>query len=394
MGGASPFASQPQSQEVITVKRTLWPIVAILILLILVGLVLAVGTAMARSNSPVPMTAPNSAGIDNETCLACHGAPDQQITLPSGEILYLTVDRTTYDASVHGKGGYACVQCHTNITGYPHPPLAGDTRRDITLGMYTACARCHQEKYDAALDSVHQKALSSGNKNAAVCTDCHGAHNVVSPHQPRTHIPQTCELCHSQIYKKYAESVHGEALIGEGNPDVPTCIDCHGVHNVEGPANSPFHLFSPQICARCHADEELMGKYGISTDVFNTYVSDFHGTTVVLFEAIAPDQETNKPVCIDCHGVHDMRKVDDPESKVIKENLLSTCQRCHPDATTNFPTSWLSHYQPNVEKYSVVYFVNLFYQIMIPTLIGGMAAFVVLDGGRRLFNRTKEKSHE
>ncbi len=68
-----------------------------------------------------------------------------------------------------------------------------------------------------------------------------------------------------------------------------------------------------------------------------SYVTDFHGTTVVLFEEIAPDQETNKPVCIDCHGVHDMKSVDDPESTVIKENLLDTCQKCHPDATTNFP---------------------------------------------------------
>jgi hypothetical protein len=166
------------------------------------------------------------------------------------------------------------------------------------------------------------------------------------------------------------------------------------VHNVKGPTTGPFHLFSPQICARCHADTELMDKYGISTDVFNTYVSDFHGTTVLLYEATAPDQETNKPVCIDCHGVHDMRKVDDPESRVIKSNLLATCQRCHPDATTNFPDAWLSHYQPSPKHSPVVYYVNLFYKIFIPTLIGGMVFFVVTDGSRRILNRRREKSNE
>ncbi|MER3513130.1 MAG: cytochrome C, partial [Chloroflexota bacterium] len=241
--------------------------------------------------------------------------------------------------------------------------------------------------YTATLDSVHQKALAAGKKEAAVCTDCHGAHNVQPPMQPRSRIPQTCERCHSQIYNLYKESVHGAALIGEGNPDVPSCIDCHGVHNVQGPATSPFHLFSPQICARCHADPQLMGKYGISTDVFNTYVADFHGTTVKLFEEITPDQPTNKPVCVDCHGVHDIRRTDDPESTVIKENLLKTCRKCHPDASTNFPAAWLSHYRPSPEHAPLVYYVNLFYKVFIPTVLGGMAIYVIADSGRRLLGR-------
>jgi hypothetical protein len=137
-----------------------------------------------------------------------------------------------------------------------------------------------------------------------------------------------------------------------------------------------------------------MAKYGVSTDVFDTYVADFHGTTVALFEKVAPDQETNKPVCIDCHGVHDMRKVDDPESRVIKENLLVTCQKCHPSATANFPNAWLSHYRPSPVHYPSVYFVNLFYDFFIPTVLGGMAVFVVLDGSRRLINRRRERRDE
>jgi predicted CXXCH cytochrome family protein len=332
--------------------------------------------------------------VANDTCLECHSVPGMQMTLPSGEILYLTIQEETYNNSVHGERGYICVQCHTDLTGYPHPPLAAVTQRDFTLELYQSCIRCHQDKYDATLDSVHQKALASGNNNAAVCTDCHGAHNVSPPDQPRSRIPQTCEKCHSQIYDQYEQSVHGAALIGEGNPDVPSCIDCHGVHNVSGPSNQPFHLFSPQICARCHSNPDLMAKYGISTDVFDTYLTDFHGTTVALFEKTAPDQETNKPVCIDCHGVHDMRKVDDPESRVIKENLIDTCKRCHPDATANFPNAWLSHYRPSPVNYPTVYYVNLFYKFFIPAVLGGMGLFVVLDGSRRLINRRRERSHE
>jgi hypothetical protein len=111
----------------------------------------------------------------------------------------------------------------------------------------------------------------------------------------------------------------------------------------------------------------------------------------VLFEELAPDQETNKPVCIDCHGVHDMRPHDDRESRVIKENLLKTCQRCHPDATVNFPDSWLSHYRPDPEHRPLVYYVELFYKIFIPAVIGAMVIFNVTDVFRLVSNFVRER---
>jgi predicted CXXCH cytochrome family protein len=349
------------------------------------------GVAIAGPVEP----APPAQGVSNDTCLACHGTPSMQTELPSGEPLGLTIDPVLYTTSAHGRAGYACVQCHENIREYPHPENTATSFRDYRLENYNLCQKCHMDKYETSLDGVHDKALAGGNQEAAVCTDCHNPHNTQNPSVPRSRIPTTCERCHSQIVALYRESVHGEALIGEGNPDVPTCTDCHGVHNTSGPSSdSSFHLFSPTICAECHADAELMGRYGVSTDVFESYVTDFHGTTVILFEQIAPDQETNKPVCIDCHGVHNMKKVDDPESTVIKENLLDTCQKCHPDATTNFPDSWLSHYTPSRENTPLIYFVNLFYQLIIPGVVGGMAIFVALDGTKRIRDRRKENKNE
>ncbi len=371
--------------------KKLLPVIIILAVIALGALAIATQTATAKPGN-LPAAGPDGQGVANEYCLSCHGQPDQLLTLPSGEFLYLTVDNDVYAHSVHGEKGYACVQCHTDIREYPHPKLEAQTRREVSIELYPACGRCHDDKYQAAQDSVHAKALEEGNIEAAVCTDCHGAHNVQDPTVDRTFIPKTCERCHSTIYNAYAESVHGAALL-EGNQDVPTCIDCHGVHNVEGPSNSPFRLFSPQICAKCHTDPELMAKYGLSTNVLNSYLTDFHGTTVQMFETLAPDQQTNKPVCIDCHGVHDIRGTNDPQSTVIKENLLTTCRKCHPDATTNFPASWLSHYEPSPQHYPAVYYVNLFYKIFIPTLLGGMTLFVITDIIRRLINRRKEHVH-
>jgi len=132
-----------------------------------------------------------------------------------------------------------------------------------------------------------------------------------------------------------------------------------------------------------------MDPYGISTNVFDTYVADFHGSTVVIFEQLAPDQETNKPVCIDCHGVHHIVPGDDPESSVFRENLLGTCQRCHPDATANFPSSWLSHYEPDLDNAPAVWGVTMFYRVIIPVVIGAMLLYILSDIWRRRRRRKK-----
>jgi predicted CXXCH cytochrome family protein len=373
--------------EVLKLKK-LWIIASWIALILLAYLSLSVSRASAQSTQP-----PAPAGTaSDQACLECHAKSGMETKLPSGEILYLSIDPQTYDHSVHGNQGYACTQCHTNITAYPHPALQAATRRDVTLQLTQVCAQCHQDKFAAAVNDAHTLARQAGNKEAAVCTDCHGAHDITPPAQPRSRIPQTCEKCHSQIFALYQNSVHGAALIGEGNPDVPSCVDCHNAHNVQGPSNTQFRLFSPQICARCHANKALMSKYGINTNVFNTYLSDFHGTTVQLFQAVAPGQETNKPVCIDCHGVHDIKKVSDPNSTVIKDHLLVTCQKCHPGASPNFPSAWLSHYQPSPQHYPIVYYVSQFYRYFIPSVLGVMGLFVVTDAGRRLFNRSKKKS--
>ncbi len=337
-----------------------------------------------------PGGAPQPAQAENQACLQCHSNRDLSVKLPSGETLSLYTDQARFDASVHGKQGQRCTACHTNISGYPHPPIAAKDVRDFSLQMYTLCRQCHDKNYQQTLDSIHAKDLAGGDRNAPVCTDCHTAHYVASPDEPRSRIPQTCQKCHSKIYDQYKGSIHGAALLDESNPDVPTCVECHGVHNIGDPTTAAFRLKSPTICAKCHTDGRIMDKYDLSTDVMGTFVADFHGTTVQLFEKQSPDAPTDKAVCYDCHGVHDIKKIDDPKSSVFRQNLLKTCQQCHPDATTNFPESWLMHYRANPAQFPAVYYVNLFYTILIPLTIGGMALFVASDAGRRILNRLQK----
>ncbi len=359
------------------------------IAIIIVGTGAQAAPDMDRVSLQVSTTPEPLLSISNEVCLSCHGQPGPVLELKNGDVLDLYVSPDEYNSSVHGESGYACVQCHRQIGNYPHPPFQAEDLRDASLQLYPACQGCHQHQYELAQDSVHTAALNSGIREAAVCTDCHSAHTVQRLNHPgtldllpetRAWVPRTCAKCHSAIFDQYAESVHGSALLDESNIDVPTCIDCHSVHNTQDPTTVSFRLRSPDICAKCHTDKQKMAKYGLSTDVLNTYVADFHGTTVMLFEKMTPDAETNKPVCYDCHGVHDIRRTDDPTKGLhVRENLLARCQLCHPNATTNFSAAWLSHYVPSPDKNPIVYYVNLFYKFFIPTVLGGMAILVVLD---------------
>jgi hypothetical protein len=359
-------------------------------LLVLGLLAVSFSTAQAAPNlqegTPTPDAAAGITITADQQCLDCHTAPDQTMELPSGELLYVTIDPEAFAAGVHGQESVGCQECHTDITEYPHRPLAAQNTRQVTAQNSAVCQDCHEVQAELQRDSIHAELAAQGEENAAVCSDCHNAHYhpLVTP---RTTIVDTCARCHSGVAQEYRGSVHGAALEADGNPDVPICIDCHGVHLIEDPTTAEFLVQSPQLCAKCHADPEQMAPYGLNTNVLDTYVADFHGTTTALFQRQTPDQLPNTPLCIDCHGVHAILPTDAENSMVLKENLLATCQKCHPDATTNFSAAWLSHYTPSPEHNPLVYWVGQFYRFFIPAVIGGMALFVASDVYRLIRRR-------
>ena len=338
-----------------------------------------------------------------QECLDCHGQAGTSVSFKDGSQKDVTIDARAWSASVHGEAGVGCSDCHASHTEYPHPTLGAGSGRDYTIANYTSCETCHEEQFKKQLDGVHLKAIAAGNKNAAVCSDCHNPHaqkkitgedGRLLP-EGRVGIPGTCARCHAAIQGQYRKSVHGAALV-DGNPDVPTCIDCHGVHDISDPRTAAFRLASPRLCADCHTDARKMKKYGLSTQVLRTYVADFHGSTVTLFERTHPEQVTNKPVCYDCHGIHDIASKQSPAKGLhVKANLLRTCQKCHPDASTSFPDAWLSHYVPTRERAPLVFWARLAYQILIPSVVGGMALFVASDFARRRLDRRRhlERRH-
>jgi predicted CXXCH cytochrome family protein len=236
---------------------------------------------------------------------------------------------------------------------------------------------------------MHAQAAAAGNLDAPICTDCHGAHDVQPPGQPRAHISEICGQCHGDIFEQYKNSVHGAALIGENNPDVPVCTDCHGVHNIHDPRTAQFRVESPELCAGCHADAARMGKYGISADVYEVYELSWHGVDVSVFEARWPDLWHKSAVCTDCHGTHDMQPTEDPRSHVNAANILGTCQKCHPDAGPNWPAAWTGHNRISLQKSPWLFYTQAFYNSFAYTILWISVIYVGLQIIRATVDRIR-----
>ncbi|MHB8880153.1 MAG: cytochrome c3 family protein [Thermodesulfovibrionales bacterium] len=319
----------------------------------------------------------------NQYCLTCHNR-ELTVHYKDGFKENVQIKEDVLNNSVHKN--LSCIDCHVRVSAESHPVRDFKTKRDFSVVMAEHCRRCHFDKYSKTLEGIHFKALSQGNSMAPICTDCHGSHAMASARNNKLANAKKCEQCHSAIYAIYAKSVHGSALIRENIEDVPICSDCHKAHDNAGPHTADFRVSVPQTCAGCHAKKEIMQKYGLSTRVVDTYLQDFHGVTMKFYKQYGKT-EKQIAVCIDCHGVHDIMKTKGENAALIKQNLVKRCQKCHAGATAAFPDSWISHYEPDIKKAPMVFFIDWGYKIFIPFMIIGLVLQIILHMWRYIVNR-------
>lgn len=331
-------------------------------------------------HSPHSLQALDDSG---ESCLGCH-QQELRMTLGDGSSFPLRIDSNVIEDSAHRK--LRCVDCHFGFSSKEHPERIFQNQRDVTLVLTESCRRCHFDKYTKLLESVHYEILSQQDSSTPVCADCHGSHSIRSSPQDKQILASRCKSCHPTIYQAYSESVHGSALLSTGNQDVPICSDCHTAHQIKDPRLVDFRNEIPQMCGDCHANAELMSKYGLSTNVLESYLSDFHGVTLTFYKK-QENPVRHIAVCTDCHGIHDIVSLRGRNDTLVKASLLERCQQCHPDATENFPDSWLSHYEPTITRAPLVYLVTLFYKFLIPLMIVGLGLQILLHIWRYAINR-------
>jgi predicted CXXCH cytochrome family protein len=332
---------------------------------------------------------PQQPRLQESECLTCHSQPGLQVELANGEELPLTINTERLSGSVHERIGISCDSCHPDISGYPHPKLEYETRRELSRAFYLTCRTCHASNYIDSLDSIHADIAAAGQMESPICTDCHGAHYTQYPNEPRALISETCGQCHTEIFAAYKSSVHGSALIEQNNPDVPVCTDCHGVHNIQDPRTALFRTESPELCASCHADPVLMAKYGYNSDVYSLYSISWHGVDVGVYKANWPTIWHDSAVCTDCHGVHNILPPDNPASSVSPQNLLATCRKCHPDAGPNWTGAWTGHNEISLQRTPLVYYTNIFYSSFVPFMLLLAGGYVLLRIIRATVDRVR-----
>jgi predicted CXXCH cytochrome family protein len=124
-----------------------------------------------------------------------------------------------------------------------------------------------------------------------------------------------------------------------------SCADCHGGDPGTDDANESMSASrgfkvrvtrdaTSEYCARCHADAAVIHekKPGQRTDQFELYKTSVHA-------AIPPGGDSVAANCVDCHGVHDIRAVDDVHSPVSPQRLAATCGKCHSETEEVFNKS-------------------------------------------------------
>lgn len=125
------------------------------------------------------------------------------------------------------------------------------------------CATCHltagRELTEAAVFFAH----SVHDLNQMSCFDCHGGNtedNALA-HEDRfgfigtklsAHIKK-CGECHEAEAEALAAGPHHWDFSTRINTKYPTCIDCHGNHDI---GNAPADFKLADVCADCHRDAE------------------------------------------------------------------------------------------------------------------------------------------
>jgi hypothetical protein len=132
-----------------------------------------------------------------------------------------------------------------------------------------------------------------------------------------------------------------------------------------------------------------MGKYDLPSNVYSLYTLSWHGVDVSVYKARWPTIWHDSAICSDCHGIHNIRKTEDPASTVSSQNLLSTCQKCHPGVGPNWTDAWTGHHEVSLERTPFVFYTQAFYSSFAPFILWVSILYVVLQILRTTVDRVR-----
>jgi len=285
-----------------------------------------IGVSVARIVRVLVLMVPCSIGMRSaaqtkNVCVECHATLQGR--------LKAAVEESA--ASVHSQKGMNCETCHggnsqdvARAKGLDSGFRGHIRREDIP----ELCGSCHADaerikQFNPSLrtdqlsqyhTSVHGMKLAKGDVNVAVCTDCHGVHNIRPGSDPTSpvnalNVAATCSRCHSNAdlmksyripatqYADYSASVHHEAMMVRGDLSAPTCSTCHGSHGAVPPGAASV----ANVCGTCHV---------LQAQFFDE----------------SPHKAAFPEGCATCHTAH---KIKRPDDNFVGLAADSACVDCH-----------------------------------------------------------------
>ena len=305
----------------------------------------------------------------NVGCTGCHAgdtAPTTTATAEAEQLGRASCGRchsqqvSAYKASIHAKLAApsqsetaGCVGCHGDHDILPNQnPQSRVNGRNLSA----TCRGCHQRAKsveqnagDPGVNSQHADSIHPIAGAAVSCVSCHGnAHEIRAVNDlgapvSRGNVARTCGGCHADAERAYRLSEHAKAA-SRNRPPSPTCSTCHAPHEItESAAN--FRLRSDKICGQCHSSRR------------ERYLDTYHGRAHDL-------GDTRVAACYDCHGAHQINRADDPRSTIAAANRVTTCQKCHRQASANF-----AQFMPHADHRDQKHYPTLYWSFVSMTAL-------------------------
>jgi formate dehydrogenase gamma subunit len=310
-------------------------------------------------------------------CGECHSDAEEQ---------YLSTDIHGQRYKKNDPDAPWCSDCHG---GHQILPLKSRDSLMSRQHQPELCGKCHgndsmlpqahsgiskRRLIDRYYESAHWAGIQAG-KESATCTDCHGHHSILPTSDPKSHVARstslvkTCKKCHMREANTYLAGSHGRTL-RHGNLDVPTCITCHGDHDIIAlsiKADGKRDYAATQVCIWCHGNLRMMSRYALDTSPVEHYMRDYHGLS-------QRGSSGASATCADCHDAHHSLPDSHPESRMNISNRGTTCGKCHGKSSDSFILSFshkLARGKAELNT-NVVWYITVFYILLIVLVVGGM----------------------
>ncbi len=177
------------------------------------------------------------------SCEECHGP-----MIGNGAIKGIgkEIDKSTGKAKTHPD---------LESAGFPETR----TKRNFDYKSCKKCHKTAYSRFlkgEHAKAAVKEKTSGEPSKTgfAPACGDCHSAHyskSHLSRSQTGKIMTQTCGACHQEQKESFLDNYHGKAAVNLEYDKAAFCTDCHGAHTMLSLKDKEAAL---SACLRCHSD--------------------------------------------------------------------------------------------------------------------------------------------